>query len=201
MLIRADAIVCAVRTHGETGTIVRVMTREHGLVAGYVRGGRSRRLRPVLMPANRVVVELRARVETQLPAMTAELVESRAGLLAEPLPAAAIEWVTVLAATALPEAHPYPLLYDALDAMIAAIAASPAARNWAGTLMHYERGVLDALGYGAESAAEGLFAALAENQRRLQHDLLTGRATQVLDARERLVERLRRALLPHRAET
>lgn len=200
MQICADAIVCAVRTHGETGAVVRVLTREHGLLAGYVRGGRSRRLRPVLMPGNKVVAELRARVETQLPALTVELVESRAPLLAEPLPTAAIEWVTVLAATALPEGQPYPVVYDALEAMIATITFSPAARAWAGVLARFERGLLAALGYGEDDEEErGLFAALEENEGRLSANLLTGRAAQVLDARERLVERLRRALLPHKA--
>ncbi|HTI30598.1 MAG TPA: recombination protein O N-terminal domain-containing protein [Sphingomonas sp.] len=199
MHIRADAIVCAVRTHGENGTIVRLLTREDGLLAGYVRGGRSRRLRPVLMPGNKVVAELRARVDTQLPGLTVELIESRAPLLAEPLPAAAIEWITVLSATALPEGQPYPSVYDALEAMIATIAFSPAARAWAGVLARFERGLLTALGYGEEDEEErGLFAALEENELRLSANLLTGRAAQVLDARERLVERLRRALLPHR---
>lgn len=200
MLISAEAIVCAVRIHGENGAIVRVLTREHGLLAGYVRGGRSRRLRPVLMPGNLVVVELRARVETQLPAMTAELLESRAGLHGEPLAAAAVEWVTVLAATALPEAHPYPALYDALAAMLDAITLSPAARHWAGALVRYERGLLGALGYGEDATERGLFAALDDNRERLRHDLLTGRAADSLDARERLVARLQRALLPHRAD-
>lgn len=199
MQITAEAIVCAVRPHSENGAIVRLLTREHGLLAGYVRGGRSRRLRPILMPGNRVVAELRARVETQLPAMTAELIESRAGLHGEPLAAAAIEWVTALAATALPEAHPYPALYDALAAMLDAITLSPAARNWAGALVRYECGVLGALGYGEEMVEDGLFAALDDNRERLARDLLTGRAADSLDARERLVERLRRALVPHRA--
>ena len=199
MYVRAEAIVCAVRTHGENGAIVRVLTREHGLLAGYVRGGRSRRLRPVLMPGNKVVAELRARVDTQLPALTVELVESRAPLLAEPLPAAAIEWVTVLAATALPEAQAYPSVFDALEGMIATVALSPAARAWATVLARFERGMLAALGYGEEDEEErGLFAALEENEVRLSVNLLTGRAAQVLDARERLVSRLRRALLPHR---
>ena len=199
MLIRAEAIVCAVRTHGENGAIVRLLTRDHGLLAGYVRGGRSHRLRPVLMPGNRVVADLRGRVDTQLPALTVELIESRAPLLSEPLPAAAIEWVTALTATALPEAQPYPSLYEALDAMIAAVALSPAARAWAGVLARFERGLLAALGYGEEDEEQrGLFAAMEENEVRLSANLLIGRAAQVLDARERLVERLRRALLPHR---
>ncbi len=196
MHIRAEAIVCAVRTHGEAGAVVRILTHDYGLLAGYVRGGRSRRLRPVLMPGNRVVAELRARVETQLPALTVELAESRAQLFAEPLPAAAIEWVTALAATVLPEGQPYPAVHDALEGMIAAVTLSPSARAWAGPLVLFERGLLMALGYGAEDDGTGLFAALNSNRARLEADLLTGRAAQVLDARERLVARLKRALVP-----
>ena len=104
--LTADAIVCAVRAHGEHGAIVRALTQEAGLVAGYVRGGRSTRLRPILIPGNLVALELRARTEDQLAGATAELLESRAPLLAEPLPSAAIDWVTSVTAAILPESQP-----------------------------------------------------------------------------------------------
>src|SRR3546814_4426136 len=55
------ALVCALRPHGEHGAIARLLTPGHGLLAGYVRGGRSRRLRPVLLPGNAVKAEFRAR--------------------------------------------------------------------------------------------------------------------------------------------
>ena len=80
-----------------------------GLQAAYVRGARGRRMRPVLMAGNVVQASLASRTETQLPQATIELLHSRAPLLSEPLPAAAIEWITVLTATALPEGQPYPL--------------------------------------------------------------------------------------------
>ncbi len=54
MHLRSPAIVCAARSHGETGVILRVLTEAHGLVAAYVAGGRGRTLRPVLMPGNLV---------------------------------------------------------------------------------------------------------------------------------------------------
>jgi recombinational DNA repair protein (RecF pathway) len=38
-------LVCAVRSHGESGAIVRALTEEHGLLAGYVQGARGRVLR------------------------------------------------------------------------------------------------------------------------------------------------------------
>src|SRR5438105_15274104 len=121
MHVEAQAIVCAVRAHGEHGAIVRALTPDDGLLAGYVRGGLSRRLRPVLMPGNLVRAEYRARTEEQLPALTVELSESRAGMMSEALPAAAIEWVTALTAAALPEGQPYPNLHGALDGVLAAV--------------------------------------------------------------------------------
>ncbi len=62
MHITAPAIVCAIRPNGETGGIVRLLTAEHGLVAGYVAGARGRTLRPVVIPGNLVQAELRARL-------------------------------------------------------------------------------------------------------------------------------------------
>src|SRR3954471_23705419 len=124
MRSETQAIVCALRSHGEHGAIDRLMTPEQGLVAAYVRGARGRRMRPVLMAGNVVQAQLSARTESQLPQATVELVHSRGPLLSEPLPAAAIEWATVLIATALPEGQPYPLLYDALEGLLDAIEAA-----------------------------------------------------------------------------
>lgn len=150
MHLLADAIVLATRAHGEHGAVARALTRADGVQPGYVRGGRSRRLRPVLQPGNLVRAEWRARTDEQLPALTVELARSRAALHGEPLPAAAIEWVTALIAAALPEAQPYPQLYDGLDGVLAAIEAAPAARGWAGALVRFELLVLAELGFGLD---------------------------------------------------
>ncbi len=150
MHLAVTAVVCAVRAHGEHGAVARLLTPEDGLLAGYVRGGHSRRLRPILLPGNLVAAEYRARSEEQLASLTVELVRSRAGLFAEPLPAAAIEWVTALTATALPEGLPVPRLYTALDGVLAAIEAAPSARGWAGALVRYELLLLSELGFGLD---------------------------------------------------
>jgi DNA repair protein RecO (recombination protein O) len=147
---QTKAIVCALRGHGEHGAIVRLMTPADGLQAVYVRGARGRRMRPILMPGNLVQASLSARTETQLPQATVELVHSRAPLLSEPLPAAAIEWVTVLTAMALPEGQPYPNLYSALEAVLDAIEAAPSASGWGGGLVRYELLLLAELGFGLD---------------------------------------------------
>jgi DNA repair protein RecO (recombination protein O) len=144
------AIICALRNHGEHGAIVRLVTPEHGLVAGYVRGARGRRLRPVLMAGNLVQAQLSARTDTQLPQATIELIHSRGPILSEPLPAAAIEWATVLTATALPEGQPYPPLYQALEGLLDAIEAAPSANGWGMALVKYELLLLAELGFGLD---------------------------------------------------
>lgn len=150
MHLRAPAIIVAIRPHGESGAIVRALTAEAGLLAGYVRGGRSRQHRPVLQPGNVILGDWRARTEDQLPALVAELVHSRAPLFREPLPAAAIDWATALTAAALPEGQPYPPLHSALEGLLDAIEAAPAARGWAVAMVRYELLLLALLGFGLD---------------------------------------------------
>ena len=150
MNIETPAIVCALRMHAEHGAVVRLMTPDNGLQAAYVRGARGRRMRPVVVPGNQVQARLRSRTEEQLAHAELELVHSRAPLLSEPLPAAAIDWVTALTATALPEGQPYPRLYAALDALLALIEAAPSALGWASLLVRYELLVLAELGFGLD---------------------------------------------------
>ena len=242
MQLRAEAVILAVRAHGEHGAVVRALTAGHGLQAGYVRGGRSRRLKPVLQPANLVQGEWRARTEEQLAGLTVELVHSRAPLFREPLAAAALEWTTALTAAVLPEAQSYPRLFEALSGVLGAIEAAPAARGWAVALVRYELLLLAELGFGLDlercaatgrnddlafvspksgvavsrSGAEGYEARLLPLPRFLieggpaewadildglrltghflERDLLIARGADVLAARQRLVERLKRAV-------
>ena len=150
MRFETPATVCALRNHGEHGAVVRLMTPDHGLQAAYVRGARGRRMRPVLIAGNVVEAHLSSRTESQLPQAAVELVHSRGPLLAEALPAAAIEWATVLTATALPEGQPYPRLYDALGGLLDAIEAAPSANGWGTALVRYELLLLSELGFGLD---------------------------------------------------
>jgi DNA repair protein RecO (recombination protein O) len=192
-----QAIIVSVRAHGEHGAIVRALTPEAGLRPGYVRGGRSRRLRPVLVPGNLVQADFRARTEEQLPHLSVELIHSRAFLLSEPLAAAAIDWATALTAAALPEAQPYPALYQGLDGVLTAVEAAPSARGWALALVRYELLLLAQLGFGLEeeemaAIPRTIRAALKVTGAHLADHVLTDRRQEILAARERLVERLGR---------
>ena len=202
MHIHTQAIVCGLLSHGEHGAVVRMLTPEYGLVAAYVRGARGRRMRPVLIPANLVEAELRSRTDTQLPQASVELVRSRAPILAEPLPAAAIEWVTALIASALPEQQPYPGVFGAMEGLLDAIEAAPSASGWAAALARFEQLVIAELGYGREELPFGdTLQSLDRLGEQLFRDVLTGRTRSLQDSRARLVERLRQALVRPPAAT
>ncbi|TAD72551.1 MAG: DNA recombination protein RecO [Sphingomonadales bacterium] len=198
MSLRASAILLATRPQGETGVIARVLTADTGLVAAYVAGGRGRQLRAVMVPGNRIAAEFTTRNNSQLPFARIELEHSRAALMTEPLPAAAIQWVCALTVAALPERQPYPALHTALEALLEAIAIAPSARGWVSGLIAYETLLLSELGYGggtppppasgwpAQSARLGIL------ERQLSHYLLAGHKSDVMGARKLLTERLAR---------
>ncbi len=198
MQLRAPAIVCATRPHGETAIIARLLTEEAGVVAAYVAGGRGRQLRPVLIPGNLVEADLRSKTEEQLPFARVELLESRGPWLSEPLPAAAISWVTALAAAALPERQAFPSLYQALVAVLDAICVAPSARGWVMPLLSFEVLLLRELGYGVPvgrpadddwDAILGVFDRLGPELARYP---LAERRGDAIGARVLLRERLRR---------
>lgn len=198
MQLRAPAIVCATRPHGETAIIARLLTEEAGVVAAYVAGGRGRQLRPVLIPGNLVEADLRSKTEDQLPFARVELLESRGPWLSEPLPAAAISWVTALAAAALPERQAFPTLYQALAAVLDAICVAPSARGWVMPLLSFEVLLLRELGYGVPvgrpadddwDAILGVFDRLGPELARYP---LAERRGDAIGARVLLRERLRR---------
>lgn len=149
MNITTPAIVCTVLAHGESGAVVRVLTPANGLLAGYVRGGRSRRLRPVLQIGNSVNAVFRARVEEQLAALTVELVRARAQLAADPLSAAALEWLGALVAITLPEGQASEGLYARFDALLDRMGTA-VALDWTADLARFELALLADLGFGLE---------------------------------------------------
>lgn len=198
MELRTPALVCAVRQHGETAAIVKLLTEPQGMVAAYVAGARGRALRPVLLPGNLVEADIRSRSEAQLPFARIELLASRGAWLTEPLAAAALAWVTALTAATLPERQAYPSLFQALSGLVEAVCQAPSARGWMPGLIAYETLVLRELGYGgslppppASDWAETLvrFDRLGQQ---LERYLLADRRADVMGARVLLRERLGR---------
>jgi len=142
-----EGIVLGTRKHGETSVILEAMTVAHGRHLGLVRGGRSKRLQPVLQPGNRVELTWRARLDEHLGTFQVEPLELNAARLIGS--AVAVYGIQTLGAhlRLLPERDPHPGLFEALG-VIAAHLDEPMA---AGMLVaRFELAVLEELGFGLD---------------------------------------------------
>ena len=144
---RDEAIILSARPLGENAKIVEVITPGQGRASGLVRGARSKGMRALLQPGNRVEAIWRARLEDQLGTLSLELVEARAGLVMEHAWGAfgLASMASLLAF--LPERDPQPRLYAAADALVGAFALAPAAGE-AG--VRFEIILLEEFGFGLD---------------------------------------------------
>jgi DNA repair protein RecO (recombination protein O) len=142
-----EGIVVGARRHGEADVIIEVLTAGHGRHMGLVKGGRSRRLRPVLQAGNTLSLTWRARLHEHLGNFRAEPVRERSSeLMATRIGAFGL----ALAGAHLrliPERDPHPRLYDALAVMLDALDAPDRAAE---TMARFELLLLDELGFGLD---------------------------------------------------
>jgi DNA repair protein RecO (recombination protein O) len=145
-----DAIVLSVRAHGETSAIVEVLTRAHGRHLGLVRGGASRRSKPVLQPGNTLHLGWRARLSEHLGNFAVEPAKSRAGAMMEKRVAlTGLNAFTAVAGTVLPEREPHESVFEVGEILLDAMAQDSFA-HWAPLFVRWEVGLLEALGFGLD---------------------------------------------------
>ncbi len=147
---RDEGLLIGVRRHGETSVIVEIMTRHHGRHLGMVRGGRSRRLQPLLQPGNSVDIVWRARLEEHLGAMILEPLKIRAAAIIES--GLALQGVNLVAANLrlLPEREPLPALHETAELVADHLAI---AEIGPALLVRMELAVLAELGFGLDLAS------------------------------------------------
>lgn len=142
-----EGVILSVRRHGETSAIVELFTRGQGRYLGLVRGGRSRRLRPVLQPGNSVLATWRARLSEHLGTFQIELSRARvASLIDDPLRLAGLS--TLVGLTQLvAEREAHERLYDATLVVLEALETDA---HWVALLVRWELGLLEELGFGLD---------------------------------------------------
>lgn len=140
--------IIAVRPHGETSTVVEVLTAANGRHAGLVRGGRSRSMRPILQPGNRVRAVWRARLEEHLGNFQIEADQLSAGhLMEDPLALSGLNAACAMASACLPEREAHPAVAEAFEVLIAALETP---ELWPALYVRWEAGLLADLGYGLD---------------------------------------------------
>ena len=74
---RDKGILLATRPFGETSLIIDVFTPDHGKSSGVVRGGQSKKLKPILQIGAQLDLTWKARLEEHLGSFQVELIRSR----------------------------------------------------------------------------------------------------------------------------
>jgi DNA repair protein RecO (recombination protein O) len=144
---RDDGLILGTRKHGETSVIVEAMTRTHGRHFGLVRGGRSKRMQPLLQPGNHAEFVWRARLDEHLGTFSVEPMQLRtARLMAS---AEALHAVCLVAALLRlgPERDPHPALYDTAVRIAGSVDRS---ENLAPLIVRFEAEILSQMGFGLD---------------------------------------------------
>ncbi|MGE5504135.1 MAG: DNA repair protein RecO [Actinomycetota bacterium] len=145
-----EAIVLALRRHGENAAVASLLTRAHGRHPGLVHGASGKANRGVLQPGNQLRADWRGRLPEQLGTYKCELVRDHAGaLMDDPVRLAALASACALSEAALPERQPHPAAYAALAALLEGLAAE----SWASIYVHWELALLRDLGFGLDLTA------------------------------------------------
>src|SRR5690242_10453913 len=113
-----EGIFLSAKPLGEANAVAEIFTARHGRHLGLVRGGRSRRVRPLLQPGNLLAVSWRARLADHLGGFNVELAEPHAARVLDD--EAALSAIGSLASLAkhLPERDPHPELYRVTLALL-----------------------------------------------------------------------------------
>ena len=146
----SEALVLGARPHGESSAILEVMTWERGRHLGLVKGGRSRRIQPILQPGNSVMATWRARLDDQLGLFTAELLTARSARLIESATGVFGTQLITGYLRYLPERDPHPGLYEAAGIILDHLEDPLDAGQ---LLVRFELALLDELGFGLDLSA------------------------------------------------
>lgn len=144
----SEGYVLSVKRHGETSAIIDVFTPDHGRHLGLVRGGVSRRMRPVLQPGNKIKVAWRGRLSEHLGTFTVEALSARAAeLMEERLSLAGLNSICAVARECLPEREAHLNVYSAFEVLLDNLHDPDI---WPALYVQWEAGLLTAMGYGLD---------------------------------------------------
>ncbi|POF28985.1 DNA repair protein RecO [Roseibium marinum] len=140
-------IVLTARKHGENDVILEVLTPDHGRHLGLVRGGRSKRLRPVLQPGNEVHLTWKARLSDHLGQFQIDPLNLRAGdLMNSSVGLTGVQHLAFLVRL-LPERQSYSGLFNALSVVLDHLNAAETA---GALIIRFELELLRELGIGLD---------------------------------------------------
>ncbi|MEI4260904.1 DNA repair protein RecO [Roseovarius sp. D0-M9] len=158
---RDQGILLSARRHGESSSIIEVLTPSRGRHAGVVRGGASRKLAPILQPGAQLDLAWRARLEDHIGTFTVEPVRSRAShVMNDRLALAGLNAVTALLLFSLPEREAHLPLYARTEALLDLMGERDI---WPLAYLKWELALLEEMGFGLDLSACAALGARAND--------------------------------------
>jgi DNA repair protein RecO (recombination protein O) len=143
-----DAVILALRRHGESSAIVSLLTRRRGRQSGLIRGARGRNARGFLQPGSMIRATWRARLAEHLGTIAWEPAASVSpDVLADAARLSGLAAACAIADAALPEREPQDAVYAGLLALLGSLGDDAV---WPSAAVKWEAGLLQALGYGLD---------------------------------------------------
>jgi len=150
-----EGYIINTRKYGESSLILTVVTRSHGLLSGFVKGGMSKKNLGIYQIGNQISLEAYARIEENMLSFKVELISpSAVNFLNSPQKLSALSALCSLLNECLPEKEPLERFYYYLDSFFQLINED----NWITHYCYLEFYLLEYLGIGldlTECAATG----------------------------------------------
>ncbi len=151
-----EATVLSARKHGENSVVVRVLSHHHGVYAGVVKGAHSKANRGLYQSGNILTTTWNARLSEHIGNLKGEMIEPTAALvMQDAMKLSALTSACALIEIAMPERHPYPVLYKHLRIFLHHLLH---ADDWQENYVKLELALLAESGFGldlSECAATG----------------------------------------------
>lgn len=150
-----EGYIIKVRKYGENSLILSVLTREHGLISGFVKAGMTKRNLGIYQTGNLISVNAYARIEENMLSLRTELLSpSAVNFMNSPQKLAALSAFCSLCIDCLPEKENLERFYYYIDSFFQLINED----NWLIHYCYFEFYLLEYLGIGldlSECAATG----------------------------------------------
>lgn len=148
---RDQGILLSARQHGEAAVIIDVLTPSLGRHSGVVRGGKSRKLAPVLQPGGQLDLLWKARLQEHIGTFQVELIRSRSAMvMSDGRALSGLGAVIGMLLAFLPERETNEPLFYATEQLLDLLEYPEV---WSKAYLRWELGLLKILGFGLDLSA------------------------------------------------
>lgn len=142
-----EGYIISTRRYGENSLIINVITREHGLIGGFIKGGGSKKNLGIYQAGNLVAIDAYARIEENMLSIKTELLAPTAvNFMNSSAKLAALSSLCSLCLSCLPEKENLERFYYYIDSFFKLINEE----NWVVHYSLFEFFLLDYLGIGLD---------------------------------------------------